>query len=149
MLAIIGGDPVRFGPFVDLYRRVLTELHPDLEATPVLPVGTHSPGFVWDDDEEAARLVTPSALATRNKIGRERGWGPSTEAHIRHEIEQGAMYVGSPATVAAKIARTVRELGIQRFVLKYDNGMSHEHNMRSIELYGTEVIPRVRELLAE
>ncbi|UDY22547.1 LLM class flavin-dependent oxidoreductase [Nocardioides sp. Kera G14] len=149
MLAIIGGDPLRFAPFVELYHRALRELHDGAAAPGSLPVGTHSPGFVWDDDETAARLVTPAALATRNTIGRERGWGVSTEAQIRAEIEQGAMYVGSPETVAQKIARTVRGLGIQRFVLKYDNGLTHEQNLRSIELYATQVIPRVRELLAD
>ncbi|WP_300676329.1 LLM class flavin-dependent oxidoreductase [Nocardioides sp.] len=146
MLAIIGGDPLRFAPFVDLYHRALRELHPDEQLT--LPVGTHSHGFIWEDDEEAISLVTPAAVRGRNAIGRERGWGTATADHIREEITHGAMYVGSPETVAQKIARTIRGMGVQRFVLKYDTGLSHEQTMHSIELYGTQVIPRVRELLA-
>jgi alkanesulfonate monooxygenase SsuD/methylene tetrahydromethanopterin reductase-like flavin-dependent oxidoreductase (luciferase family) len=63
---------------------------------------------------------------------------------------EGALYVGSPETVAQKIARTVRRLGLARFDLKYSNGtLPHSAMMRSIELYGTQVAPRVRELLSE
>ena len=66
------------------------------------------------------------------------------------EVEHGSLYVGSPETVARKIAATVSTLGIQRFDLKYSTGpLQHEKLMRAIELYGTQVIPRVRELLAE
>jgi probable LLM family oxidoreductase len=146
MLAIIGGDPLRFAPFVELYHRALRELHPDEGLK--LPVGTHSHGFVWEDDAEAVRLVTPAALRSRNSIGRERGWGTATDAQIHAEIEEGAMYVGSVETVAQKIARTVRGMELDRFVMKYDTGLPHELTMHSIELFGTQVIPRVRELLA-
>jgi probable LLM family oxidoreductase len=152
MLAIIGGDAARFAPYVDLYHRALDEL---ASATPgsadgPLPVGVHSPGFVWDDDEEAAELLFPHFKANRDRIGAERGWPPATRREYDHEIAQGSLYAGSPETVARKIARTVRTLGAARFDLKYSNGtMPHEQLMRSIELYGTKVIPRVRELLAE
>ena len=147
MLAIIGGDPGRFAPYVQLFHRALGELSP--EAGP-LPVGVHSPGFVWDSDEEAAELLFPHFKANRDRIGAERGWPPSTRREYDSEIAGGSLYVGSPDTVAAKIARTVRILGVSRFDLKYSNGtMPHEQLLRSIELYGTEVIPRVRRLLAE
>ena len=83
------------------------------------------------------------------RIGRERGWPPLTRERFDAEIAHGALYVGSPATVAAKIARTVAVLKADRFDLKYSNGtLPHELLMRNIELYGREVIPRVRELLA-
>ncbi|MGH9241314.1 MAG: LLM class flavin-dependent oxidoreductase, partial [Vicinamibacterales bacterium] len=63
---------------------------------------------------------------------------------------EGALYVGSPETVAAKIAATVKTLGLTRFDLKYSNGtLPHDLQMKSIELYGTKVVPRVREVLAE
>ncbi|MDH2416778.1 LLM class flavin-dependent oxidoreductase [Nocardioides sp. CER19] len=147
MLAIIGGDAARFAPYVELYHRALDELSP---AAGKLPVGVHSPGFVWDTDTEAAELLFPHFKANRDRIGAERGWPPATRREYDHEIAQGSLYAGSPETVARKIARTVRTLGAARFDLKYSNGtMPHEQLMRSIELYGTQVIPRVRELLAE
>jgi alkanesulfonate monooxygenase SsuD/methylene tetrahydromethanopterin reductase-like flavin-dependent oxidoreductase (luciferase family) len=84
----------------------------------------------------------------RDRIGGERGWAPASRAEFDREIEQGSLYVGAPETVAAKIAATVRSLGVARFDLKYSAGsLSHKWMMRSIELYGRTVIPRVRELL--
>lgn len=145
MLAIIGGEPARFAPYADLYRRALDEL-----GRPALPIGVHSPGFVADTDEEARELLFEHFKASRDRIGAERGWGPVTRAQYDAEVDQGSLYVGSPETVARKIAATVRVLGIQRFDLKYSNGsMPHPQLLRSIELYGTAVIPRVRELLAQ
>ncbi|HEY3011950.1 MAG TPA: hypothetical protein VGJ36_04325 [Gemmatimonadales bacterium] len=86
----------------------------------------------------------------RNRIGAERGWGPTSRAEFDHEIAAGSLYVGSPQTVARKIAATVRALGASRFDLKYSAGtLGHELLLRSIELYGREVIPRVRQLLSE
>ncbi|MGZ4474097.1 MAG: LLM class flavin-dependent oxidoreductase [Nocardioides sp.] len=146
MLAIIGGAPERFAPYVDLYHRALDQLHPE---QPRLPIGVHSPGFVWDDDAQARELLFPHFKASRDRIGRERGWAPSTIAELHEEADHGALFVGSAETVAQKIATTVRTLGLSRFDLKYSNGaMPHEQLMRCIELYGTEVIPRVKELLA-
>jgi probable LLM family oxidoreductase len=152
MLAIIGGDASRFAPYVDLYHRALDELAPETpgRGDAPLPVGVHSPGFVWDDDEEAAELLFPHFKANRDRIGAERGWPPATRREYDQEIAHGSLYAGSPETVARKIARTVGALGASRFDLKYSNGtMPHEQLMRSIELYGTKVVPRVRELLAE
>ncbi len=145
MLAIIGGAAARFAPFVELYHRALTQLE-----KPWQPVGVHSPGYVAETDEQAMEELWPAYEQMFGRIGRERGWGPTTYEHFRSEVEHGALYVGSPETVARKIADTVSVLGIQRFDLKYSTGpLGHEKLMRTIELYGTEVIPRVRELLAE
>lgn len=145
MLAIIGGDPARFAPYTQLFRRALHEL-----GRPELPIGVHSPGFVADTDDEARELLFPHMKANRDRIGRERGWAPMTREQFDAEVEHGAMFVGSPDTVAHKIARTARVLGLDRFDLKYSNGpLPHEHLMRCIELYGTEVAPRVRALLAD
>jgi probable LLM family oxidoreductase len=144
MLAIIGGDPERFAPLVELYRDTLAGLGADR-----LPVGVHSPGHIAGTDEQARAELYPHFKANRDRIGAERGWPPMG----RHEFEReaglgGSLYVGSPETVARKIAHTVRTLGIERFDLKYSNGpMPHEQSMRAIELYGTEVIPRIRHLL--
>jgi probable LLM family oxidoreductase len=143
-LAIIGGEPARFKPFVDLYHRALNEHgHQDL------PVAVHSPGFVADTDDEAREQLYPHFKANRDRIGRERGWGPTSRDDFEREVADGAVFAGSPETVARKIAATVRTLGVDRFDLKYSNGtMPHAELMRCIELYGTKVIPRVREMLA-
>ena len=143
MLAIIGGDPRRFAPYVDLYHRTL-----DRRGTPRLPVGVHSPGHVAETDAQAREELWPAYRQMRDRIGAERGWGPTSPAEFEREIERGSLYVGAPETVARKIAQTVRALGISRFDMKYSAGtLAHPILMRSIELYGREVIPRVRALL--
>lgn len=146
MLAIIGGNPVRFRPWVDLYHERLQRFD-----KPRRPVGVHSPGHIADTDEQAREELFPHYLAMMNRIGAERGWPPSGRREFDHAAgPDGALYVGSPETVAAKIAATVTALGLSRFDLKYSNGtLPHELQMKSIELYGTKVVPRVRELLAE
>jgi probable LLM family oxidoreductase len=144
LLAIIGGSPERFAPYVDLYHRALNQL-----GMPDLPVGVHSPGHIADTDEQAAEELWPDYKLMRDRIGAERGWGPMGRDEFDQEIESGSLYVGSPETVAQKIAATAKALGIARFDLKYSAGpLPHEKLMHSIELYGTQVIPRVRDLLA-
>ena len=144
-LAIIGGDPRRFLPYIELYHRALGQLE-----QPTLPVGVHSPGHIAESDEKAREELWPHHQVMRNRIGSERGWPPTSRAEFDHEVAVGSLYVGSPETVARKIAGTVRDLGASRFDLKYSAGtLPHEAMMRSIELYGREVMPRVRELLEE
>lgn len=145
MLAIIGGSAARFVPLVELYYRAL-----DKAGMPKQPVGAHSPGHIAATDEQAKSDLWPHFSVMMNRIGRERGWPPMGRDHFEREAgPDGALYVGSPETVAAKIARTVRTLGLSHFDLKYSNGtMPHDLLMTSIELYGTKVAPRVRELLA-
>ncbi|HET7240261.1 MAG TPA: LLM class flavin-dependent oxidoreductase [Gemmatimonadales bacterium] len=144
-LAIIGGDPRRFTPYVELYHQALAQL-----GFGPLPVAVHSPGHVAATDTEAREALWPAYEVMRNRIGAERGWGPTSRAEFDREIDAGSLYVGSPETVARKIAATVRALGTSRFALKYSAGtLRHELLLRNIELYGREVIPRVRRLLAE
>lgn len=143
MLAIIGGDPRRFGPYVDLYHRAFI---PRDGSTPV--IGVHSPGHVADTDEQAREQFWPHWREVRERIGAERGWGPTSRAEFDREVERGSLYVGAPETVARKISATAQSLGLARFDMKYGSGtLSHERLMRCIELYGREVVPRVRELL--
>ncbi len=145
MLAIIGGDPRRFASYIALYRRALAQL-----GVPELPVGVHSPGHIADTNEQAREEAWPSWRAIRDRIGAERGWGPTSRAEFDQEVAFGSLYVGAPEFVAQKIAATVRALGVSRFEMKYSMGpLSHPQLMHSIELYGTRVIPRVRELLAQ
>ena len=143
MLAIIGGDPKRFRPYVDLYHRAFTQI-----GQPAQPVGVHSPGYVAETDEAARAELFPDYKRMRDRIGAERGWPPMGQAEFEREAEHGSLYVGSPETVARKIAATVSALGASRFQLKYSAGpLPHEKLMRSIELYGRRVVPLVREML--
>ena len=144
MLAIIGGDPARFCPHVELHRRALAELGQVAQ-----PVGVHSPGHVAETDEQALEELWPHHQRQHAKIGAERGWPPLRRADFEREARSGSLYVGSPETVARRIASTVRTLGLSRFDLKYSvNQLPHPALLRSIELYGTKVIPIVRDLLA-
>ena len=145
-LAIIGGDPRRFAPFADLYRSTLDDL-----GHARLPIAIHSPGYIADTDEQARDELWPYYKAFRDKLGAERGWGPAGRNEFDREAGPfGSLYVGSPDTVARKIANTVSVLGADRFDMKYSAGrLPHELSMRAIELYGTQVAPKVQELLAE
>jgi probable LLM family oxidoreductase len=143
MLAIIGGDPRRFLPYVDLYRRAYEQM-----GRPVKEIGLHSHGYVADSDTQARDELFPHHKAMRDRIGAERGWPPATRAHFDQEADGGSLYVGAPETVARRIAATAKALGIARFDMKYSAGtLPHDKLMRSIELYGTKVIPMVREML--
>jgi probable LLM family oxidoreductase len=144
MLAIIGGDPERFAPYIDLYHRTLDQL-----GTPALPVGVHSPGHIADTDAQATDELWPAFKIMRDRIGAERGWRPISRAEFDEEAAHGSLYCGAPETVARKIAATAKSLGIARFDMKYSAGpLPHEKLMRSIELYGRKVIPLVRDMLA-
>ncbi|TFC83968.1 LLM class flavin-dependent oxidoreductase [Cryobacterium cheniae] len=145
MLAIIGGSPLAFVPLVELYHRALAQF-----GQPSRPIGEHSPGYVAATDAQAREEMWPHYAAMQERIGRERGWGPVTRERFDHDAgPDGALFVGSPQTVASKIAATAVGLGLSRFDLKYSLGtLSHEKLMTSIELYGTEVAPLVRELVA-
>ena len=145
MLAIIGGQPERFAGHVDLYFRALEQF-----GMPVQPVGQHALGLIADTDEEAAETWWGSWKPMIEAMGKERGFYPPTKERYELELATGALFVGSPETVAQKIALMTRELSISRFDLKYDiPGLSVAARARTIELLGTVVAPRVREILAE
>jgi alkanesulfonate monooxygenase SsuD/methylene tetrahydromethanopterin reductase-like flavin-dependent oxidoreductase (luciferase family) len=144
MLAIIGGDPARFQQYVDLHHRAYAHF-----GRPVAAIGVHSPGHVAETDAQAREELWPHFQRQNAKIGAERGWPPMQRADFEREADSGSLYVGSPETVARRIARTARLLQLSRFDLKYSvNQLPHESLMRSIELYGTQVIPMVRDILA-
>lgn len=143
-LAIIGGDPARFAPYAKLYHDQLAAF-----GRGPLPISIHSPGHIAETDEQAVEQLWPHYLSAFGRVGRERGWGPITKDHFLNEVEHGSIYAGSPETVARKIARAIQAVGISRFDLKYSNGpMPHSQLMSSIELYGTKVVPMVRDMLA-
>jgi probable LLM family oxidoreductase len=144
MLAIIGGSPARFAPFSELFHRALTEF-----GQPPRPVGIHAPGHVAETDEQARREFWPQWSLALARVARERGFRPPTEESFAQDIgPDGALHVGAPETVAQKIVTNLRDLGATRFDLKFGMpGLTHEQVMTTIALYGTQVVPRVRELL--
>jgi probable LLM family oxidoreductase len=145
MLAIIGGQPERFAGHVDLYFRALEQF-----GHPRLPVGQHALGLIAETDEEAAETWWSAWQPVVEQMSRERGFYAPTRERYDAELATGALFVGSPETVALKIARMVDALQISRFDLKYDAvGLPRSARARTIELLGTEVVPRVRELLAQ
>lgn len=147
VLAIIGGSPIRFAPLVKLYKRAAAQAGHDVSS---LPVASHSHGFIAEDNETAANKFFPSTQYAMNVIGRERGWpyyDRSTFDGARGF--EGALYVGDPETVANKIIHLRKNVGITRFMLHVPVGsMPHKDVMKTIELLGTEVAPRVREEIA-
>jgi alkanesulfonate monooxygenase SsuD/methylene tetrahydromethanopterin reductase-like flavin-dependent oxidoreductase (luciferase family) len=143
-LAIIGGDPARFAPFAQLYHQAMSEFGHVSKS-----ISIHSPGYVAETDEEAIETHWPNHFAMFGRIGRERGWAPMTKDHFLQEVQNGSLYVGSPETVAKKIAYAVKSVGANRFDFKYANGpQTQAQLMKCLELYGTKVIPIVRDLLA-
>ena len=145
VLAIIGGPPRRFAPFIELYQRALAEFgHSER------PVAVHSHGYVADSDEQAREELWPHYSAVMARIGRERGWAPMTREQFDASTgSEGALFVGAPETVAAKIVDVVETLGIVRFAMKYSHGtLPHTKMMRSVELYGSKVMPLVKKAFA-
>jgi probable LLM family oxidoreductase len=147
-LAIIGGMPERFKPFLDLYRETATELGHNLEE---LPLSINSHGFIADTREEAIDVSFPSVQVVMNKIGRERGWPPmQKEQYLAAASLRGANFVGSPDDVIEKILFQHEIFGHQRFGLQMSVGsMPHDKLMRAIELFGTKVAPVVKAEIAK
>lgn len=145
MLAVIGGSPERFAPYIDLYRRANEQF-----GHRSTPVGLHSPGFVADTDELAREYMFDAYKEQRDRIGATRGWPAMSREEFEHEVSDGSLYVGSPETVARKIANTINTLEIGRFDLIYSGGaVDAGARLHAVELYGQKVIPLVREMLAE
>ena len=142
-LAIIGGAPERFAPFIALYRETASKAGHDLSK---MPVGINSHAYVADDSRQAADEFFPSYAYVMTKIGRERGWPPTTRAQFETlRSPRGALLVGSPQEVIDKILFQYKIFGHQRFLAQMSVGtMPHDRVMRSIELFGTKVAPVVR-----
>src|SRR5260221_5600708 len=145
MLAVIGGPPIRFLPLVELYKRALDKFE-----KPRPRIGMHSHRLVAKTDQEAAEIQWPHWAHVFEQAAAERGWARPTMERFQDEIDEGSLYLGSVDTLATTIAWVIRLLGLSRFDLAYATGrVPHEQKMATIELYGREVIPRVRELLSE
>ncbi|MHB1263838.1 MAG: LLM class flavin-dependent oxidoreductase [Gemmatimonadaceae bacterium] len=145
-VAIIGGEPARFVPFLTLYRESARKAGRDPAA---LPVSINSHVYVADTSQRAADEFWPGYADAMGRIGRERGWPPMSRAQYEAlRGPQGALAVGSPQQVIDKILYQHELFGHQRFMAQVSVGpMAHAQTMRAIELIGTEVAPAVRKAL--
>ena len=146
-LAIIGGEPHRFAPLFELYRRAATQSGHDANQ---LPTSINVHGFVAETSEEAADTFYPPVTEVMNRIGRERGWSPGGRAEFdASRGPRGALFVGSPAEVTDKILANHEVFGFTRFLIQMAIGvMPHTKLMKAIELFGTRVAPEVRKAVA-
>ena len=146
-IAIIGGQPERFVPLVELYREAARRAGHD-PATLPLAINTHA--FVGETGEAADAAFMRTYLAVMNKIGRERGWPPSGVDQYRAlRSPRGALAVGSPEEIAEKILFQHELFGHQRYLAHMSLGaVEHADVLRSMELFGTQVAPVVREEVA-
>jgi alkanesulfonate monooxygenase SsuD/methylene tetrahydromethanopterin reductase-like flavin-dependent oxidoreductase (luciferase family) len=128
---------------VDLYREAAARAGHDAAA---LPVSINSHGFIADDSAEAADIAFPPFAETMTRIGRERGWPPTSRAHFDTETElDGALVLGSPERIVEKILYQWEIFRHDRFLLQLTVGpMAHHQVLRAIELLGTKVAPAVR-----
>ncbi|MDX0539405.1 LLM class flavin-dependent oxidoreductase [Sinorhizobium medicae] len=147
-LAIIGGEPERFAPLFKLYREAARRSGQDPSK---LKSSINVHGFIADTTQEAADQFYGPQAEVMNRIGRERGWGPTNRTHFDRAISPtGNLFLGDPETVARKIVAHQKLFDIDRFLLQMAIGpMPHDRILRGIELYGTKVAPLVREMLAE
>jgi probable LLM family oxidoreductase len=147
-LAIIGGEPRRFTPLFDLYREAARRAGQD-QAKLKTSINVH--GFIADTTEAAADQFYGPQAEVMNRIGRERGWGPTNRAHFdMSRGPNGALFVGDPEAVAEKIIAHHALFKNDRFLLQMAIGlMPHAEIMRGIELYGTKVAPIVRKALTD
>ncbi|GGJ86525.1 Atu2307/SP_0267 family LLM class monooxygenase [Deinococcus aquiradiocola] len=147
MVAIIGGDFRRFRPLVDLYREAGAAAGHAPEA---LRVGVHAFGFVADTAQEARDTFYPGYAHMLNTLGRERGWGGPNRAQFDAACAPGGPYlIGDPGSVAAKV-RYVHEVlgGVSRLAFQMTNAvMPHDRMLHAIDLLGTQVRPRVQDLI--
>ncbi len=142
-LAIIGGTPDRFAPFVHLYRNTLKNIGKN---SADYPISINSHGFIAEDSQQAMNDYFPPYAETMGRIGRERGWPPPSRAQFDHECSpHGALFVGSPQQVIDKIMYEYELFKHDRFLLQFSVGtLPHDKMMKAIELYGTKVAPVVR-----
>jgi probable LLM family oxidoreductase len=147
-LAIIGGLPQRFAPFVNLFRQAATQAGHDPGE---LSLGINTHGYVADTSQQAADEFFPGYAAQMSHIGRERGWPPTTREHFdAGRVLRGHLAIGSPQQVIEKILFQHEALGHSRYLMQMSVGtMPHAQIMRSIELFGTKVAPAVRSALKD
>lgn len=137
-LAIIGGQPIRFKPFVDLYRARWRHAHAPF-------VAVHSHGYITENVQDLQTTLFDSMASVMNQIGRERGWAPYTKATLNASLaEDGALYAGTPEVVAQKIITIAKAMSLDRFTLHVPVGyMPHDEVLKTIRLFGEKVKPLI------
>jgi probable LLM family oxidoreductase len=147
MIAIIGGRPQQFTPLVQLYRETAEKMGHDLDK---LPIGVSSHGFIAENSKDAMDIAFPAHQAAMSRIGKERGWPPTTREQFDAGAgPQGAYFMGSPQQVVDKILMQHEWFNHQRFGLQLSVGtLPHDKVMKAIELFGTVVKPAVNKALA-
>lgn len=146
MVAIIGGQPRQFAPLVNFYRETLTKVGKDPGK---LPVGISSHGFIAADSQDARDLAFPAHSAAMSRIGKERGWPPTTRAQFDNGAKpDGAYFMGSPKEIIDKILQQHEWFKHDRFGLQFSVGtLPHDKIMKAIELFGTVVKPAIDKAL--
>jgi probable LLM family oxidoreductase len=146
MLAIIGGNPQQFQPFVELYRQTADKVGHDSAR---LPVGISSHGFIAENSQDALEIAYPAHHEAMSRIGRERGWPPTSRAQFEAGASPlGAYFMGSPQQVIDKILMQHEWFGHDRFGLQLSVAtLPHDKVMKAIELFGTVVKPAVNKAL--
>jgi probable LLM family oxidoreductase len=145
--AIIGGMAERFAPFFQLYRQASEEYGFDPSR---IPLSVNSHGFIADNSQDAVNEHYPLMTALMNKIGRERGWAPTSQSQLENQrFRRGSDFVGTPDEIIEKILYQHDLFKHQRFLLYLgNNAMEHKKMMRAVELFGTKVAPVVRKEIA-
>ena len=147
MIAIIGGRPRQFEPLVQLYRDTAAKMNHDVRR---MPVGISSHGFIAETTQDAMDTAFPAHQAAMSRIGKERGWPPTTRAQFEAGASpEGAYFMGSPQQIIDKILMQHEWFHHARFGLQLSVGtLPHAKVMKAIELYGTVVKPAVNKALA-
>ena len=147
VFGIIGGEPIAFKPLIDLYKHIYLESGFDESK---MDIGVHSHGFIAKDNEKVIEQYWPPHHAVYAKIGAERGWRSYQKKDYLQAIEYGPLYIGDPTRVATKIIKTIKELGINRFMLHMPGAvMPHQEVLKSIELFGKVVVPMIKKGLTK
>jgi|SRR5690625_831324 len=143
IFAIIGGRPRQFIPLVEYYKEQYIRNGHDFDK---IQIGVHSHTFIGHSQEELIDQYFPHYKEQMDRIGKDRGWAPYTLMQFKGGMSpEGALFMGSPSEVTEKIIHTIEMFGLSRFIAHLDvGGPSHEDMMKTIELYGTEVVPKVR-----
>jgi probable LLM family oxidoreductase len=146
IFAIIGGSPVQFKPLFDYYKELYQHFGHDMNK---FQVGVHMHSFFGDDSKQTADEYYPLYAAQMNRVGRSRGWPPYQPQQFDFgRGEQGALIIGNANESVDKILQMHELFGLTRFSAHMDvGGPSHLSLMKSIEIYGTKIAPKVREAL--
>lgn len=146
VFAVIGGNATRFRPLIQMYKTVYERSGHDLSK---MEISIHSHGFI-SNDKDIVQKYFKSHFESFDKIGKERGWGNYTYENYLSEIKEGSLYIGTPEEVSKKMYETIKILEIDRFLLHHPGSyMPHDEVMESLNLYGSVVVPSVKNKLKE